>query len=88
MSSMLTCDLLATTEERLIKDLKHAYTLQRRNARFVASLIALHGAETTLQWLKVPIDEQAPTPLTFRAKEAAYVNSPLYVKRDNCELIS
>ena len=49
--------------------------------------MALHGAETTMKWLKVPIDDQAPTPLTFRAKEAAYMDSPLYVKRDNCEFM-
>ena len=69
----------------MVKDLKRFYDLQRRTTRYAASIIVRHGPDTVLEWLKIHVDEKAPTPATFRAKEKAFVNSPLYVKRDHCE---
>ena len=86
LSTRSDTDQLAP-EDRLVKDLQRFYELQRRTTRYEATLIAKYGAETILKWLEVVIDEDAPTPATFLAKEKAFASSPLYAKRDDCELI-
>ena len=57
------------------RKLREAYKLQRQKTRYFASLTALAGPDTVARWLKIPVDENAPTPQTFRAKEKEYPNS-------------
>ncbi len=61
--------------------LAEAYKGQDGTTRYFAGLTALAGPQRVAEWLRIPFDTNAPTPLTFRAKEAAFETSPFLVNR-------
>ena len=61
--------------------LERAYKGQRRTTRYLASQMARLGAPAVKQCLQVPVDNQAPTALTFRDKEEAFARSGLLLHR-------
>ncbi len=67
--------------ELLPRKLSEAYAGQRRTTKYFAGLTALNGPKAVTEWLSLPFDHQAPTPLTFKAKEAAFKSSPFLVDR-------
>ncbi|KAI0359016.1 hypothetical protein OH77DRAFT_1502180 [Trametes cingulata] len=59
----------------LARKLREAYTLQRQTTRYLSSLTVLARAEVVSIWLEMDIDDEAPTPLTFRQKTKDYTKS-------------
>ena len=63
--------------------MREAYKLQRQKTRYFASLTAMAGVETVAQWLKIEVDDEAPTPETFRWKEENYPKSIYVIHEDS-----
>ncbi|TFK77926.1 hypothetical protein K466DRAFT_444733, partial [Polyporus arcularius HHB13444] len=63
--------------------LQQAHVAQRQSTRYFASLSVRAGAATVNEWLQIPIDDQAPTPNTFRQKEEDFPESALLLNRED-----
>lgn len=76
--------------EFLAGKLAEAYYGQQGTTRHFAGLTALAKPDTVAAWLCIPFDTHAPTPLSFRTKEAAFASSPFLVNRSQrtCVFIS
>ncbi|KAI0352177.1 hypothetical protein OH77DRAFT_1460988 [Trametes cingulata] len=59
----------------LARKLREAYALQRRTTRYFASLTVIARPEVVTEWLKIDLDDDAPTPLTFREKTKNWAKS-------------
>ncbi|KAJ3014547.1 hypothetical protein NUW54_g1280 [Trametes sanguinea] len=78
---MLSVD--CSTAGHLAKKLGEAYTAQRRTTRYFASLTALAGPDAVMEWISLPSNDDAPTPITYRAKLRAYPDTLYRVRPDN-----
>ncbi|PIL29558.1 hypothetical protein GSI_08366 [Ganoderma sinense ZZ0214-1] len=66
----------------LARKLTEAYAAQERTTQYLAGLTALAGPAKVRDWLAIPFDGAAPTPLTYKEKETAWASSPFLVQRD------
>lgn len=73
--------MLSSSATFLAAKLTEAYSGQQRTTFYFAGLTALATPNRVLRWLQIPFDPNAPTPLTFREKEAAFGSSPFLVNR-------
>ncbi len=83
--SLLHAPADSSLAKYLAKKLQQAHVAQRQSTRYFASLSARAGAATVNEWLQIPIDDQAPTPNTFRQKEEDFPESALLLNREDCE---
>ena len=77
--------LMDYTDKFLSRKLREAYEAQRRTAKYFAGLTALAGLVQVNEWLAIEFDGKAPTPLTFRVKEASWAKSPFLVNWEECK---
>lgn len=70
--------------EFLAGKVAEAYHGQNHTTRHLAGLTALATPNTVAAWLHIPFDANAPTPMSFRAKEAAFASSPFLVNQSQC----
>lgn len=68
----------------LARKLDEAYSAQRRTTWHLAELSCLAGPAAVSEWLKIPVDDNAPTPLTFREKTKDYAKSVYMWSRAEC----
>ncbi|PIL23637.1 hypothetical protein GSI_14950 [Ganoderma sinense ZZ0214-1] len=71
----------------LARKLTEAYAAQDRTTTYLAGLTALAGPVLVRDWLSIPFDGKAPTPMTYKEKEAAWANSPFLVQRDKPQFL-
>lgn len=68
----------------LADKLAEAYKGQKSATLYFAGLTARAKPDKVAAWLRISFDPNAPTPLSFRAKEAAFESSPFLVNRSKC----
>lgn len=78
--------LIQSADKFLARKLTEAYAARERTAKYFAGLTGIAGVAQVSEWLAIDFDGKAPTPLTFREKEAAWAKSPFLVNREKREL--
>lgn len=73
------------TDKLLACKLTEAYEAQQHTTKYFAGLTALAGAALVKEWLTIRFDGTAPTPKTFRKKEATWAESPYLVNCEKCK---
>ena len=65
--------------------MERLYKEQRQTSRYLANQMVRLGPAVVKECLiDHPVDDQAPTPETFRAKEKAFSTSGLILDRGSC----